>query len=445
MSRGAALLASLLVTISRPAWWPPALAGFLVRGGFVAFVLPIVFVPSLLAVSSTVAPLVMSLAFGRIDGEVIAIIGGGVGLLLAWLLVGGWIAAAMDVLLIRGAAEAAEEEGIGRVRVGEATSLHRRRDRAIVSRVLAARLIAAIPLTVAVAVGVARIVAVAYIEMTRPLEVDTPLVGRVAMGAAPELALILAAWAIGEIVAGLAARRIVLERASVRRALAEGVRDAVRRPLATVVPWVVTTTAIGAMLALTLGAARVAWSRAVVALAEVPGDPIVMVAALLAFVTIWLAALVHRQPVHRRFEAPSRRSRKSDGCPRRRPIRRPSPRQSDQKHPGRSGHPRTTVRGTGQGRTKVAACSPRHSMVGFTREVIDGDEDARLPGMCDGPGARPAVLLCVRSARCIGCEWHPVVRSARPCCAARPPPRRWPRRGRNAARLRRAACPRAIC
>ncbi len=73
VSRGGAILASLLVTLGRPAWWLLALAGFLVRGGFVVFLIPIVVLPSPLAVSNVVAPFIVPMALGRIVPEVIVL------------------------------------------------------------------------------------------------------------------------------------------------------------------------------------------------------------------------------------------------------------------------------------------------------------------------------------------------------------------------------------
>lgn len=294
MSRSAAVLASLLATLGRPAWWPLALAAFLLRGGFALFLVPIVFLPSVLALSVLVAPWIMSLAFGRIDAEVVAVIGGGLVVFLAWLVGGGWIAAAMDVALIRLAADAAAEEGIGPVTatLSGSGANRRRRDRAIINRVLVARLLAAIPLGIAVAIGIARIVAVTYIELTQPADPSVPLVARVLAGATGELALIAAAWAFGEVVGGVAARRIVLGRATVARAVRGAVSDVLRQPLSTIVPWLVTTAFGATMLAATLGAARIAWSRTVVLIAGDTSEATVLALALLIFVAIWLAGLL---------------------------------------------------------------------------------------------------------------------------------------------------------
>ena len=71
MSRSAAVLASLLVTLGRPTWWVLALSTFLVRGGLLLFLLPIVSIPSPLAVSNVLAPLIVPVAFGRIGADVL--------------------------------------------------------------------------------------------------------------------------------------------------------------------------------------------------------------------------------------------------------------------------------------------------------------------------------------------------------------------------------------
>ena len=44
MTPGGTLLAALLVTLSKPATWPLALAAFLIRGGILVILLPIVVV-----------------------------------------------------------------------------------------------------------------------------------------------------------------------------------------------------------------------------------------------------------------------------------------------------------------------------------------------------------------------------------------------------------------
>ena len=100
------------------------------------------------------------------------------------------------------------------------------------------------------------------------------------------------AWLFGEVVGGLAARWIVLDGASVGRALAAAARDVVRRPRSTLLPWLVTTAMLFTILGGTVGAAGVAWSRVIVALSARTPDPATVAISLVIFVAIWLAALV---------------------------------------------------------------------------------------------------------------------------------------------------------
>ncbi len=290
MSRGGVYLASLLVTIGRPAWWLVTLAGFLVRGGFVVFFVPIVLLPSPIAISNVVAPLVIPVALGRIGPEAIAIFVATVALVSAWIIVGGWIAAITDIALIREAAAAAAEEGIGTVEPGPGSATPPA-DHVLVGRLLAARLVAWFPLAIATGLAIVGIISATYAELTRPADVGTPLVLRVAIGAAPELAIIGVAWLLGELVGGLAGRWIVLDGAPTRAALIGALGDVARRPAATLLPWLVTTGMLLVIIGGTVGASSIAWSRVIVALSDRPVDPPAVAVNLLLFVAIWLAAL----------------------------------------------------------------------------------------------------------------------------------------------------------
>ena len=292
------MLASLLVTIGRPTWWLLALSGFLVRGGFLVFIVPIVMLPSPLAISNAVGPVVVPIALGRVSIDVIVLSVAAVALFLSWLLVAGWIAAACDLALIREGAAAAVEEGIGPPGPplgrphGPTGPAAEPRDRTILSRLLAARLIAWLPFLAALGIGTVRIVAVIYAQLTRPAEVASPLALRVAMEAAPELAIIAVSWLLGELVGGLAGRRIVLAGTPLGRALLAAAGDIVRRPVASVLPWLVTTGFLLTILGGTVGAAGIAWSRVVVSLTDRPIDLPIVALNVLFFVAIWLTALV---------------------------------------------------------------------------------------------------------------------------------------------------------
>jgi hypothetical protein len=288
--------ASLLVSLGRPTWWLLALAGFLARGGIVVAVLPIMNLPSPLVLSNLVAPVIVPLALGHVDAGVLAAIAIIVAGLLAWLIVGGLIGAATDLALIRDGLAAAREERVTGLAARDEelpsrTQHDARPGRGPVVRILAVRLVAQLPFAVVLALGTVAIIQDAYAELTRPANVDTPLVLRVVVAAAWPIVAMVVAWFVGELAGGIAARRIVLAGDGVRAALASAVLSLVRRPRSTVVPALVMTIALVAILGATLGGARVAWVRAAAALTDPRIDPATLIVALVTVVAIWLAAL----------------------------------------------------------------------------------------------------------------------------------------------------------
>ena len=75
MSRGAALAGALLATLATPATWPLALAAFLVRGGLLVVVLPIVVLPSPVGLGNLLAPTLMTVVFRGVSVGVVVIVG----------------------------------------------------------------------------------------------------------------------------------------------------------------------------------------------------------------------------------------------------------------------------------------------------------------------------------------------------------------------------------
>ena len=215
-------IAALLIVLGRPAWWLLALAGFLARGGIVVFILAIVSVPSPLVLSSILAPLVTPLAFGTVLPQTAVLIGVGVGLALFWLIGGSWFAATTEITLIREAQATADGEGLPAA--GEVPAGRRPAVRAAV-----AHLVAHAPTALVLGASSVAIVRVIYAELVNPSD-SGPIALRVAVGAAVPLAAIVVAWAFGELVGGLAVRRIALGGASIAGGIAGGVRDLVCRP-----------------------------------------------------------------------------------------------------------------------------------------------------------------------------------------------------------------------
>ena len=113
MTTRGVILAALLLALGRPSWWLLGLAGFLARGGIVVFLLAIVTLPSPLVLSNLLGPFIVPLALGTLLPQTAALFGTLTLLAILWLALGSWFAAGTEVALIRDAAAAAEEEGVG--------------------------------------------------------------------------------------------------------------------------------------------------------------------------------------------------------------------------------------------------------------------------------------------------------------------------------------------
>jgi hypothetical protein len=303
VTRGAAFFAAVLVTIGRPTWWLLALATFLVRGGIVLAILPIVTLPSPLALSNAFAPILLPLALGRLEPAIVAGPALVVGTLLVWLVGGGRIAAGIEIALVGEQEAAAIDEGVARRPETGPPRAPDEHDRAhdgtprpasspgVAWRALAVRLAAWVPLAVALGIGVAQIVEVTYLELTRPSDASVPLVLRVAGGVVSHLGLIAVAWVVGEVVGGVATRRVSLAGRGGGSSLLWAIRTTAAHPMSWLVPWLATTAILVVVMGGTLGAAAFAWTRAVDALSDRVTDPFLALGTLLAFVAVWLAAM----------------------------------------------------------------------------------------------------------------------------------------------------------
>lgn len=277
MTPGAVLTASLLASLARPSTWVLALLGFLVRGGFLVVLAPIVVVPSAVGLANVVAPTLTSMVFGGLSPEIVALLVGGVVGVAAWLVLGGWLAAA------------AEAEAVVRIAVDEDHRVDPRSGVAL--RVFLARMAAALPLGVALGFGAVRVVAVAYRELTVPSEVAVPVAVRVIRGAPDALAAIVLAWVVAEVVGALAARRIVLAGDGVARAVAAAVGHAIRHPIRVGVAFVVPLVVLAAVVVPSAASAAVTWDAIRDAIASDAG-PVAVIGLLVAFVGLWGGGLV---------------------------------------------------------------------------------------------------------------------------------------------------------
>lgn len=213
--------AALLATLGRPEWWTMALAAFLVRGGILVILFPILSLPTAAAIVTTVSPPAEAIFLGRPSLEG-AILGSATILaVLAILAAAGFVGAWLDLALVR---EATEDEDI---------DAGWRPVRSSAMEALAIRLTAHLPSLAAIAYGFVRTAAVAYEEFTAPSRDGVEIVDRV-LGRVPDvLILVILAWLVGEAVGSLAARRVVAGMRIVPALLASARQVAGVRGLAT--------------------------------------------------------------------------------------------------------------------------------------------------------------------------------------------------------------------
>jgi hypothetical protein len=277
-------LAALLAALGRPSWWILALAGFLVRGGILLFVVAIVTLPSPLALSNVFGPIVTQLYFGGLVPSTVALIATAVAAVVAWVVAGSWFAAATEVALIREAERAAADEGFPMRPIRPAGRL-------LVSRSAAAHLVALVPLAVTIGIGSVQIYAVVYRELVNPTDAS-PVLLRVVDGATAPLAAIAIVWILGEIVGGMAVRRIVLDRASVLGAVLRSAFDLVRRPGGGLLAPVATTAILLVDLGAVLAMVMIVWTQVRDRLVHGGGDPLPTALALVTLGAAWCLALL---------------------------------------------------------------------------------------------------------------------------------------------------------
>jgi hypothetical protein len=277
-------LAALLAVLGRPSWWILALAGFLVRGGIMLFLAAIVTVPSPLALSGVLGPIVTPIYLGRVEPGTIALIVAALGVMLAWLVGGSWIAAATEIVLVRDARRAAREEGLP-------TGPDAPPGRLLISRAAAAHLIALAPLAFVMGLASVQIIAVAYRELVNPTDTGS-IVLRVVAGAFGPVAAIVFVWIVGEIVGGMAVRRVALGGEPVLGAVGRATADLVRRPWGALLAPLATFAILVVDLAGMLAVVTLAWGEVRARLIRPLDEPLAIALALATLGAAWCLALL---------------------------------------------------------------------------------------------------------------------------------------------------------
>ena len=237
---------AVAATLTTPEWWAMALAAFLIRGGIILILAPIVALPTPAGLITDLSPGFEAILLGTptLAGALL-----GAALLTILLLLLGWAGLAgswLDVALARDAAASDELD------------LAWQPGRLSSSRAFTLRLAAHVPTLIAIGYATVRVVFVSYDQFTSPDDPGVPIIDRV-LGRVPDaVALVVATWLVGEVVGGLAARRAAAGLGT-RAALVGSVRQALApRGLATFAA----TTAVLLAVAIPFGlAAERSWEH----------------------------------------------------------------------------------------------------------------------------------------------------------------------------------------
>ena len=186
---------AVAATLTTPEWWAIALAAFLVRGGILLVLAPIVVLPTPAGLITDLSPGVEALLLGTpsLAGALL-----GAAALSAVLLLLGWAGIAgswLDVALVREAAASDELD------------LAWEPGRLSSSRAFTLRLAAHIPTLLAVGYALVRVITVSYAQFTSPDDPGVSIVDRVISRVPDAIAAVTVAWLFGEVVGGLATRR----------------------------------------------------------------------------------------------------------------------------------------------------------------------------------------------------------------------------------------------
>jgi hypothetical protein len=290
MTRGVALGRGLLVTLATPSTWLLALAAFLIRGGILLLVVPIIVIPTPVGLGNVFGPTLTAIALGQMPVD--AVVGATLVALaiVTWLVAGGWLAAALEAEAARlvVAENEAADGGLRRVTRPDAdVSAGGRHD---AGRILAARLVAAVPFVLALVWASFRLVITAYSELTNPRDTSTPIVLRVLVARPEVVAAIVLTWMAWEIVGAIAARRIVLAGDGVGRSLVAAAGECLRHPFSVLARFWIPTLVLAVVIVPSAAALAAVWSTTGDALDD--GDPVRILVAVVALVLLFSVGLV---------------------------------------------------------------------------------------------------------------------------------------------------------
>jgi hypothetical protein len=290
----AAMATAASVVRRRPVLAAVGLLGFLARGGLVAFLLPIVALPTAIGIANFIGGTALT-GSGASDG-LIRLIVAVVALVVGSLAVGAVLGAIADVLLAREAIAAATafRDGLvtepGRARAMAAAVAATHVTPWLVGRLLVVRAFALLPVGLAIAWAATRLVAAGYHQLILPDDLTLPLAVRILLEALDAAVVVLVVWLVAEWVGGAAARQVIVGRRSTGAAFAVAVAGIVRRPLTSLATYGLGVVGLAVAAGPALLVAAVLWSRLQALLADdVPA--LLLLPATFVFVLVWTGGL----------------------------------------------------------------------------------------------------------------------------------------------------------
>ncbi|HET7472102.1 MAG TPA: hypothetical protein VFJ71_03155, partial [Candidatus Limnocylindrales bacterium] len=155
----------------------------------------------------------------------------------------------------------------------------------------AAHLVSLLPLAFALGFGSIGIIDVTYRELVNPSDAG-PIVLRVFAGALFPVAVVVVAWIAGEIVGGIAVRRVVLLDEPVLVAVGRATADLVRHPVGGLVAPLLTIVVLALDLLAVLIVVAVVWTDTRDRLVHPLADPLATALGLATFAAAWCLALI---------------------------------------------------------------------------------------------------------------------------------------------------------
>ncbi|MDP9483130.1 MAG: hypothetical protein M3P84_07915 [Chloroflexota bacterium] len=274
------LTTAALDTLRAPRLWTIGLAGFLARGGIVPFALPVIVLPSVVGLTTFIGP--NSVTAAGLAPRLVVLLALTAVTLAATLLLGTLVGVATERALI-GAIVTGHvgEAGRGSLAAGSPA----------LAALVAIRLVALVPVGVAVALGGAHLGQVAYQELILPSDSSAPFVVRVLLAAPEVVVALVAAWLVSELVGAVAVRLALLDRRSIAGALGGALVWIARRPVRSLAVLVATTLGSVVLIGPALVGCAVAWS--VVRTVLLGGsDPTQALGLVGLFVSCWIGGLV---------------------------------------------------------------------------------------------------------------------------------------------------------